>query len=116
MQHFGIAILSLLLGSAATVRGGGSQFVDEGHIRVFLFGEAAYFSEVAIDLVNNTCLGLDNNMLVCRDYPPWRLLTSAGLTGKCNPYWSAGTTFGTYTKEMMSGIASFMSALSWEHL
>ena len=43
---------------------GAAQYADENHIRVFLFGSAAYFSEVAVDVYNASCLSLDNNLWV----------------------------------------------------
>ncbi|KAF1976225.1 hypothetical protein BU23DRAFT_456497 [Bimuria novae-zelandiae CBS 107.79] len=61
MQGFRVVILAFL-GFLGTGRCG-SAFVDGNHIRVFLFGQAAYFQEVAIDLRNNSCQGLDNNMI-----------------------------------------------------
>lgn len=113
MRHVGIAIWSLLLALYGIVSGS-NQFVSDNHLRVFLFGQAAYFSEVAIDLVNNTCLGLDNNMLV-HSSAIWRLLTSVGLTGKCNLYSSAVTTSGMSTIGVMTGIASSTSKDPWIH-
>lgn len=62
MQNIAATILVLLLAFLPVVRCT-SDFVFSDHIRVFLFGKAAYFSEVAIDMRNDTCLGLDNNLI-----------------------------------------------------
>lgn len=60
MRNIVIATLSLALALFGAVN---AQFVFDTHIRVFLFGQAAYFSEVAIDVRNDTCLSLDNNLI-----------------------------------------------------
>lgn len=39
--------------------------VSDARIGVFLFGQPAFYSEVAVMVRNNTCLSLDNNMWVC---------------------------------------------------
>ncbi|KAK7187789.1 hypothetical protein DPSP01_010837 [Paraphaeosphaeria sporulosa] len=56
----GIATLGLLAGLLDGVQ---AQYVATDHIRVFLFGQTSYFSEVAVDVRNNTCLSLDNNLI-----------------------------------------------------
>jgi hypothetical protein len=52
--------------AAALGLGGGfvrGQYVATDNIRVFLFGQTSYFSEVAVDVHNNTCVSLDNNLI-----------------------------------------------------
>ena len=40
------------------------DFVADNRIKVFLYGFPSFFSEVAVDVYNNTCLGLGNNLSV----------------------------------------------------
>ncbi|PVI04502.1 hypothetical protein DM02DRAFT_179289 [Periconia macrospinosa] len=37
--------------------------VTSDKIKVFLFGAPAFYSEVGVDVRNNTCLSLDNNLI-----------------------------------------------------
>lgn len=55
-----IATLGFLAGLLC---GAEAQYVAPDHIRVFLFGQTSYFSEVAVDVHNDTCLSLDNNLI-----------------------------------------------------
>jgi hypothetical protein len=38
--------------------------VGNDRIKVFLFGAVAFGLEVSVDMLNNTCHGLDNNLYV----------------------------------------------------
>jgi hypothetical protein len=38
--------------------------VSETRIKVFLFAEPAFYSQVQVDAVNNTCVSLQNNLYV----------------------------------------------------
>lgn len=62
-MNLGIALFVSLSTVLGFLGGVGAQYVASDHIRVFLFGQTSYFSEVAVDLRNNTCLSLDNNMI-----------------------------------------------------
>lgn len=44
-----------------------SDFVANDRIKVFLYGGVAFCAEVSVDMVNDTCHSLDNNLLVA--YP-----------------------------------------------
>ena len=52
-------VLLVLFGSAAA-----DDAVREDRIKTFLFAMPAFFSEVAVDAPNNTCVSLDNNLSV----------------------------------------------------
>jgi hypothetical protein len=41
-----------------------NHFVDDYHIKVFLFAHPAFWSQVAVDAPKDICVDLDNNLLV----------------------------------------------------
>lgn len=61
----GIATLRCLAATLGLglVDGVHAQYVARDRIRVFLFGQTSYFSEVAVEVLNDTCLSLDNNLI-----------------------------------------------------
>jgi hypothetical protein len=56
----------LLVLSSSAVRVSADDAVSENRIKVFLFAEPAFYSEVQVDAVNNTCVSLQNNLCVRR--------------------------------------------------
>ncbi|KAF2797104.1 hypothetical protein K505DRAFT_236249 [Melanomma pulvis-pyrius CBS 109.77] len=57
-----LALLTALLLALCGV-GAADDAVGENRIKVFLFAEPAFFSEVQVDAVNNTCVSLLNNLI-----------------------------------------------------
>jgi len=51
--------LSSIVGQVAA-----DDAVSENRIKVFLFAEPAFYAEVQVDAVNNTCVSLQNNLYV----------------------------------------------------
>ncbi|KAF2243147.1 hypothetical protein BU26DRAFT_437837 [Trematosphaeria pertusa] len=56
---FFVSLVLLALCSVALA----GDFVADNRIKVFLYGFPSFFSEVAVDVYNNTCLGLGNNLI-----------------------------------------------------
>lgn len=95
MSNINNLIAFLVLALAGFALGG--DIVANDHIKVFLFGAAAFYSEVAVDVRNDTCLSLNNNLFVlvpplppdCADInqglmdPQTRCLSAVTMFGRC---------------------------------
>jgi len=55
-----LVLIALILIGCATA----NDTVADDRIKVFLFGAVAFGLEVSVDMQNDTCHGLDNNLLV----------------------------------------------------
>ncbi|PSN69348.1 hypothetical protein BS50DRAFT_464356, partial [Corynespora cassiicola Philippines] len=53
-----LALVVLFAGSVVA-----GDVISGNRIKVFLFAAPAFFSEVAVDAYNNTCVSLDNNLI-----------------------------------------------------
>ena len=73
-------ITSVLLAlSSSVVQVAANDAVNENRIKVFLFAEPAFYSEVQVDAANNTCVTLQNNLYVSHLSPAEQVSSQANI-------------------------------------
>ncbi|KAF2107806.1 hypothetical protein BDV96DRAFT_505414 [Lophiotrema nucula] len=64
MSRFATFALSLLcLGSGVLAAPDDTPYANEARVKVYLFAQPAFYSQVAVDAYKHACVSLDNNLI-----------------------------------------------------